>query len=246
MSKLKQPIRQKRTLSKVGEKAALRVETKGNKRFFVGYAAVFNQRSRLIWDWWEGFFEEIRTGAFDAVLESSPDVVLRVDHLAGSNLGRTISGALTLEVDEIGLKFRAEVPDTREGNDTYVMVERGDYTDCSFAFNIEESGEEWLREDDNTLVHICNTFSRLIDVTICTYHGAYEPTEIAVETAKRMLKELDFDVEERSGEGEGEQGIKPKTSTIESSQNEEAAEKERIAFEDEQDELHLDIMKAKL
>ena len=175
-----------------GEHNSIRAEVdEGGKKYFVGYAAVYNSRSRLILERGREFVEILEPGCFDRVLENNKlDVILNVNHQKLHNLGRTISGNLTLTSDNIGLKFRALVPNTTLGNDTYEMIQRGDYTDCSFSFDLEEAGEKWEREN-NGLLHRVGEVSALYDVCICTLHGAYAETIVDVERANRMLGEIE-------------------------------------------------------
>lgn len=183
-----------RRLTIIPERASIRAEVIDGKQYFVGYASVYNSKSRLIIEMGRVFYEFIRPGAFDRILQDPAlDVFLALDHEELgflSNLARTKSGTLELESDETGLLFRALVPDTQAGRDTFTMVSRGDFTDCSFMFSVEEDGEDWQRDADGSLLHIVNRVSALYDVTICTRRGAYEETIIDVERASRMYKDL--------------------------------------------------------
>ena len=105
----------------------------GDARYISGYAVVFEQYSRPFWDEW---VELIERGAFDETDMS--DVVMVVDHsrdvrdvLARSKNG---VGSLEITVDDVGVKFRFPVPDTAVGRDLLTLVERGDISECSFAF----------------------------------------------------------------------------------------------------------------
>jgi HK97 family phage prohead protease len=179
------------TTKESGQSIRAELDTEG-KRFFVGYAAVYNSRSRLIFEQKRIFNEIMEPGCFNRVLaDPKIDVILTLNHEKIYNLGRTSSGNLTLESDNIGLKFRASVPDTNLGNDTWEMIKRGDYTDCSFSFSVNPSGEVWEREGMGELIHRVKDVSDLYDVAICTLRGAYEETIVDVELAMRMDKELD-------------------------------------------------------
>ena len=71
-----------------------------------GYAALFDEETDL-----GAFREVIARGAFDDVLED--DVRLLIDH-EPPPLARTKNGTLQLSVDDKGLKYRAELVDTRK------------------------------------------------------------------------------------------------------------------------------------
>ena len=228
------------------ERTAVRAEKddKGN-RYFVGYAAVFNTRSKLIWDWDRVFYEIIKPEAFDTVLSREDlDVPFVLDHNRGLTIARTISGNLTLETDETGLKIRALVPNTTLGNDTYEMVERGDYTDMSFRFRMEESGSKWYKDNEGNLIHEVRDILDLLDVSALTFHGAYGETEIDTEVANRMYDEL---IREESGSDDEEQGTPPEDPDDGNPEPtpEEIAEKEKaVAADLDEAEMDLDLKKA--
>lgn len=166
------------------------------KRYFVGYAAVYNSRSRIIYEHGRIFYEVLIPGCFDRVLKDERlDVVLTINHQLIHNMARTISGTLSLESDERGLKFRALVPDTQDGNDTWEMISRGDYTDCSFSFAVDDSGEKWIREDKQ-LLHEVHDISMLEDIAICTLRGAYGAT--MVDTERALRAQIEFEEEDKA------------------------------------------------
>lgn len=188
-------IRHVRYLSRIPESPSIRAESKDDKRAFIGTAVPYNKESRLIWDWGvdEMFREVFKEGAFDEVLaDDSLDIPLLIDHNPSKgHLGRTKSGNLEITSDDEGLQVRASVPETALGNDTFAMVERGDYDDMSFAFTVGLDGETWTRDADGTLIHTVHKASGLYDVTICTMNGAYGDTEIDAERALRMIRTLE-------------------------------------------------------
>lgn len=96
-------------------------------RTIVGYAAKFESWSDPIMGW---FREKIARGAFDGCDLS--DVIMCFNHNTDSILARTTSGTLRLEVDEIGLRFTFEAPNTTLGSDMLELIRRGDVSKCSF------------------------------------------------------------------------------------------------------------------
>ena len=169
----------------------MRAYEEDGKRFLSGYASVFNSKSRLIFELREGkvitYYEYINTGAFDGVLEDN--VIMNINHNDNNMLGRKSSGTLQLETDEIGLRFKVELPNTTLGNDTWELVKRGDYSECSFAFYVEK--DKWERID-NEPIRFIDKVKRLVDVSIVT-NGAYQETSVTtdVEYVERMINELD-------------------------------------------------------
>lgn len=155
--------------SQYGENVELRtseVRAAGDDSLVIeGYAANFDQETDL------GIFrEKIAHGAFDAVLED--DVRLLLNH-TGAPMARTTNGTLELTVDESGLRYRAALADTQEGRDLYKLIKRGDISQSSFAFTIEE--QTWS-EDRN--VRTIDKVGRLLDVSPVTY-PAYPTTTVS-------------------------------------------------------------------
>ena len=132
----------------------------------IGHAAVFNTLSEDL----GGFQERIHKNAFDEVLDN--DVRAFFNHDPNHLLARTSSGTLKLAVDEKGLKYEFSVPDTSSGRDLLVSMERGDISQSSFAFTIED--DSWDQEDGIDIRTI-NKVKRLYDVSpvsIPAYPGA--------------------------------------------------------------------------
>jgi len=102
-----------------------------------GYAAVFN-RETVIGGW---FRELIEPGAFAKALDRPDDVRAQFNHDSNFVLGRTTAGTLRLFVDDIGLGYEVDLPDTTYGRDLAASVDRGDITQSSFMF--ETMGEAW-------------------------------------------------------------------------------------------------------
>lgn len=145
-------------------------------RTITGYAAKFDTWSEPIMGW---FREKIAPGAFEECDLS--DVIMCFNHRDDAILARTISGTLQLEVDDIGLRFSFEAPNTSCGNDMVELVRRGDISKCSFRFGVAQ--DEWiyadkqngLETDERTILR----FSRVVDVALVVF-PAYQDTEASV------------------------------------------------------------------
>jgi len=154
-------------------------EAEENSRKISGYAAVFEQKTK-IGTWYE---EQIARGAFDECDFSR--CVLNFNHDDNILLGRVSSGTLKIEVDEKGLRFECELPDTTTANDILTLIRRGDIEGCSFAFVVRESSWEWLSDEDpaqldqRTIMKISEVF----DVSVVT-HPAYEQTSVDARSAE--------------------------------------------------------------
>lgn len=111
------------------ESVEFRASTKsGSAGVLVGYAAKYNTLSRNL----GGFVETIKPGAFDKSVADGLDVMARYNHEA--LLGKTSSGTVRLALDEVGLRYEVDLPDTSTGRDVAVLAGRGDLTQSSFAF----------------------------------------------------------------------------------------------------------------
>jgi HK97 family phage prohead protease len=136
-----------------------------------------------------GFREIIEPGAFDRVLSKRKlDVVALFDH-EGQPLGRTTSGTLRLSVDDRGLNYEIDPPDTQLGRDVQTLIRRRDLFGSSFAFTVDPKGEAWSQDEKGNATRTIREFSGLYDVSIVT-HAAYGPaTSVAVRSLERWRSE---------------------------------------------------------
>lgn len=163
------------------EKRYFNIETRTEKRedgstTIIGHAAVFNQMSSDL----GGFREIIAPNAFENVL--TDDVRALINHDPNLLLARTTSGTLNLAQTNEGLQYSFDVPDTTYGRDLIISMERGDISQSSFAFTIEE--DSWETTEDGEIRTI-NKVKQLYDVSPVTY-PAY-PSADDLTLAKRSL-----------------------------------------------------------
>lgn len=171
------------------EVSDIRIEQRSDNpdtgRTISGYAAKFDKWSVPLYGW---FTELISRGAFDGCDMS--DVIMCFNHAENTILARTISKTLLLEVDDIGLRFCFEAPNTTCGNDMVELVRRGDINQCSFRFAVSE--DKWVYADDeNGLERDQRTiikFSKLYD-TALVVHPAYTDTEVSVRHLEQRKNE---------------------------------------------------------
>ena len=168
----------------------------GGEPAFEGYAAVFDTWSEDL----GGFREKIARGAFSKALERGDDVRALFNHDPNYVLGRTKAGTLELTEDENGLRFRVQLPsDIGWARDLYRSVQRGDISQCSFAFMVED--EDWARGqsgDERTI-----RSARLFDVSIVTY-PAYEATSVQArcrkeKSAGNAIRRMRLALKEKAG-----------------------------------------------
>jgi hypothetical protein len=163
------------------EKRYFNIDTRTEKRddgstTITGHAAVFNQMSSDL----GGFREIIAPDAFSNVLND--DVRALVNHDSSLLLARTSSGTLNLEQTEKGLQYSFDVPDTTYGRDLIISMERGDITQSSFAFTIED--DSWETTDEGE-VRTINKVKQLYDVSPVTYPAYPDADDLTL--AQRSL-----------------------------------------------------------
>jgi len=151
-------------------------------RKVIGYASVFNSLSENL----GGFREKIDRNAFDGVLED--DVRALINHDANYVLGRSTAGTLSLSVDDDGLKYEFDVPETSFGNDLLVSLKRGDINQSSFGFIVEE--DSWDKDKDGNVIRTIEKVSRLLDVSPVTY-PAYPETSVGKRNFLNYKTELE-------------------------------------------------------
>lgn len=156
------------------------------KMIIEGYAIKFNEQT-LIGTEAHGFKEII---SVDALIETNmKDVPLKYNHQDNFLvIARTRNKSLELEVDEVGLKIRAELLDTQSNQDIYKMVKSGLLDKMSFAFTVKN--QSWDRTG-TIPVRTIQKIDRLYDVSIVDV-PAYEGTSVYA----RSLELLDNDTRE--------------------------------------------------
>ncbi len=142
-----------------------------NEMIVEGYAARFNESTVLYSFDGVDYSEVIERSAFDTC--NMNDVVMNYNH-SGKPVARTKNNTLQLNVDDIGLKIRADLSGTEEGRRLYEEIKGGYIDKMSFAFKIDNGGDSYDR--DTHTRHI-NTVQRLFDVAAVDM-PAYDTTSI--------------------------------------------------------------------
>ena len=147
------------------------LHTQGKNRV-CGYAAVFDKPSQDL----GGFIEVIRAGAFTASLQNETNIRALYHHDMKSLLGTTRANTLRLNQDEKGLAFELDLPDTTDGKDLAVLIDRGDIAGCSFGFRVKPDGDRWERRSSQVIRELLDV--ELIEITL-TSNPAYQDTTVA-------------------------------------------------------------------
>ena len=193
-----------------------RVEEKqegGKKLVLRGYPILFNTETK-IYDFWYG---EVRETILPTALEGTDltDVYLVTGHNIEPDkvLGRN-NVNMRLEVDETGLFFECELPNTQHARDIYNLIETGIVDGMSFGFTCSDE------VNPETLIRTITHIDELFEITITPFPAykeasviaqkdrqnqeqkptetkAEEPTEIVNEPVEKKVDEVEEKVEEQ-------------------------------------------------
>lgn len=140
-----------------------------------GYAIVWNSPSKDL----GGFTEIVTPKALDGVDLSN--VLMLNNHDYTQVLASVKAGTLTLETDDKGLHFIAQLPNTSFANDVYEEVQSGNVDSCSFGFDSDDDTDEWTKDDDGNITRTINQVKSLFDVSVVAV-PAYDDTNVQVDT----------------------------------------------------------------
>lgn len=147
------------------------------KMIVEGYAAVFDSVTDLGW-----VKEVIDRQAF-AEADMS-DIVMKYNHEDSVlPMARTRGGSLSFEIDDHGLKIRANLPDTTVNKDIFTLIKERVLSKMSFAFTVAK--EEYDYETDTRRIL---AFDKIFDVSVVDV-PAYEDTEVFARNKDEYSKE---------------------------------------------------------
>jgi HK97 family phage prohead protease len=164
-----------------------------------GYALKFGVPYDMGW-----FTEEIQRGALDEADLS--DVRILFNHDQNLILGRTKAGTAKIGIDEVGMWYMAELPDSPTGQNVKEALKRGDIDQSSWAFSIStdetgrSKGDKWMNKDGKDY-RVITSVRAVYDASPVTYPANPDTT------AAKRSKEV-------RGEGYGEE-MEPKAQAIE-------------------------------
>ena len=154
--------------------ANFKTREEGDELFIEGYFSVFDSPYEM----YEDYTEIVRHGAFRDTL-AKDDIRALINHDTTLVLGRTTAGTLELSEDERGLFGRVKVNrNDQDAMNAYARVQRGDVTQCSFGFDVEEFDTEVERGHTTAFL----TRVKLYEVSVCTF-PAYTDTRIQARNA---------------------------------------------------------------
>jgi HK97 family phage prohead protease len=154
-------------------------------KMICGYAARYFDPADLNTQYqlWTDTFERLMPGCFASAIARADDVRCLFNHDPNQILGRSTSGTCRLTVDDKGLSFEVDLPNSPAGQTVAEAITRGDITGCSFSFDVITA--EWTEDaSKNSEIWYRNiTDVRLYDVGPVTF-PAYAATDIEMCSAR--------------------------------------------------------------
>ena len=159
-------------------------EGSGESRTIEGYAIVFGVESRILSDYWDNYREIIEPGAITEERLKEMDIKMTMYHNREKILARSTNGegTLKLTVDDVGVKYRFDAPNTVDGDTALELVRRGDLSGSSFMFWTDERNVSYERRSDDITLRLVKTIGMIYDMTIAA-DPAYEQTTVAAREA---------------------------------------------------------------
>ena len=172
-------------------------ESVENSRIIAGYAILFNTPSTPLWsDDEEEAREIIAPEAITKELLDGCDIKFTMFHdrqliLARSNKG---TGTLSYTVDDKGVAFEFEAPNTVDGDKALELVKRGDLAGCSFAFSTHYWDESFVsrtvevRDGRAYITYTVKAVTGVYDMTLAA-DPVYPDTSVEAREFARDLRE---------------------------------------------------------
>lgn len=171
-------------------------DAENGDQYIEGYALKFDRWSEDL----GGFRERIHK---DALKETDvSDVRALFNHNADHIIARSSAGTLKLDVDDVGLKFRAKIPDTTYGMDLLENLRNGNVNQCSFGFCLADDGDDFSYDkEDRMYKRVLRNIKEILDVSVVTY-PAYRDTDVApalrsIESIKQDEVDAQKELEQR-------------------------------------------------
>lgn len=177
-----------------------RADGHGDGLSLEGYAAVFNQPTRI--RDWEGEFDEvIKRGAFARTLEQRTPVLM-FEHGMHPLVGSMPLGVITdAREDAKGLFIRARLSDNWLISPVRDAIRDGAVDGMSFRFSVPDGGDTWKDRKGDTPLRT------LLDVDVAelgpVVFPAYEPTTASVRSLVERLEDFTGRPDARSA-GDGD------------------------------------------
>jgi HK97 family phage prohead protease len=167
----------------------IRAEGEGETKqeYVDGLGIVYNKEVEIF----DGYFEKIRSGAFDKCLKRGGEIKSFFNHNPDYVLATTRSSpALVLEDTPDGLIFHAPIPNTSYGRDLTENLSRRNVRGASFAFTINKNGVIWSEDEKG------NYHREIIDATIFEVgpvtNPAYPQTKVKIRSEELAAEAREY------------------------------------------------------
>lgn len=188
--------REVRTMTGGKWQPRLREAVEGEKegRTIEGYAIVFGVESCILNDMpgLPPYREIIEAGAITEERLKEMDIKMTMYHNREKILARSRNGegTLNLRVDEVGVHYEFEAPNTVDGDTAIELVKRGDLNGSSFIFWVGVNDFTREKGKDGIYIHRIKNIRKIADMTIAA-DPAYEETTVSAREAEKMFDDKD-------------------------------------------------------
>ena len=209
------------------------IRSNTESRHISGYSVVFNSMSENL----GGFREIIAPTAINDELLRISDVVMNYAHDDNLILARSRNGegTLSLKIDERGLLFEFDMPNSDLGDRVLESIRRGDINKCSFAFSLPDNDtcETWEKREDGTIVRTIHEIGGLYDCAIVA-HPAYNGTEVSARSIEMINKLNNDNMTEENKTLRNDENPNEDEEKKEETQNEENEEQKNANCDDDE------------
>lgn len=162
-------------------------EGEDKQQYVDGLGVVYDKEVEI----WDGYFEKIRSGAFDKCLKREGEIKSFFNHNPDYVLATTRSNPrLVLEDTPDGLVFHAPIPDTSYGRDLTENLKRRNVRGASFAFTTEKNGVIWTEDEKG------NLHREIVSATIFEVGPVTNPAYPQTKAKVRSIDELEAEARE--------------------------------------------------
>ncbi|MEO7099429.1 MAG: HK97 family phage prohead protease [Luteolibacter sp.] len=153
-----------------------------------GHAILWETRSANLGTKDRPWFEVIARDALPDL--ATQDVRALADHDSSKVLARSKNGkgTLSLSIDQRGLKYSFEAPETTIGNDLLESIKRGDIDQSSFQFTVAPDGDRWEQMPDGAILRTIIKIDLLLDVSPVAFPG-YPDTTVQARSTPAIITE---------------------------------------------------------
>lgn len=186
-------------------------------RTIEGYAIVFNTPSEPLWQDEDSEAREvIAPEAVTADFLNGQNIKMTMFHdnqllLARSNKGK---GTLSYTVDEKGVKFSFDAPNTSDGDKALELVRRGDISGCSFMFSTRYYDEDFVERTSKVAPNGCNKITYRVKAVTGIYDFTlaadpyYQDTSVEAREFSDNLRKMQTEHAEPKEDNKKEQQIR--------------------------------------